>query len=131
MLDHSNLNICYLNARSLHKPIEDVRKDINYSSTDILIFTKTRFSPLEPNEMYSINCYSLFRNDISQYFGSGHPFGGTAICSRVLFVDGYPYAHNINEIEFTIIKTISHPNLTIIGLYHSPSIALSRLLSAL
>jgi hypothetical protein len=131
MLDHSELKICYLNARSLHRHIEDVRKDINYSSADILIFTETRFSPLDPDEIYSINGYSLFRNDISQYSGSGHPFGGTAIYSRVPFVDGYPYAHNINGIEFTIIKTISHPNLTIIGLYRSPSIALSHLLSAL
>jgi hypothetical protein len=45
MLDHSHLKICYLNARSLHKHIEDVRKDINYSSTDILIFTETQFRP--------------------------------------------------------------------------------------
>ena len=79
MLDHSNLNICYLNARSLHKHIEDVRKDINYFSTDILIFTDTRFIPLDPDKMYSINGYSLFRNDISQYSGSKQPFGGTAI----------------------------------------------------
>jgi hypothetical protein len=33
MLDHSDLKVCYLNARSLHKHIEDVQKDINYSST--------------------------------------------------------------------------------------------------
>ena len=91
MLDHSELKICYLNARSLHRHIEDVRKDINYSSADILIFTETRFSPLDPDEIYSINGYSLFRNDISQYSGSGRPFGGTAIYSRVPFVD----AHNI------------------------------------
>ena len=131
MLDHSDLKICYRNARSLHKHIEDVRKDINYSSTAILIFSETRFGPLDPDEMYSINGYSLFRNDISQCSGSGRSFGGTAINSRVPFVDGYPHAHNINGIELTIIKTISHPNLTIIALYRSPDVALSRLLSAL
>ena len=60
MLDHSDLKICYLNARSLHKHIEDVRKDPNYSSTDILIFTETRFSPLDPDEMYTIDGYRLF-----------------------------------------------------------------------
>ena len=49
MLDHSDLKVCYLNARSLHKHIEDVRKDISYSSTDIVIFTETRFSPLDPD----------------------------------------------------------------------------------
>ena len=131
MLDHSDLKVCYLNARSLHKHIEDVRKDINYSSTDIVIFTETRFSPLDPDEMYNINGYRLFRNDISQFSGPGRPYGGTAIYSRIPLKEGYPYAHNTNGIEFTIIKTESHPNLTIIGLYRSPSIALSRLLSAL
>ena len=56
-LHHSNLKICYLNARSLHKHIEDVQKDINYSSTDVLIFSETRFSPLDPDEMYNIDGY--------------------------------------------------------------------------
>jgi hypothetical protein len=71
MLDHSDLKVCYLNARSLHKHIEDVRKDINYSSIhDIVIFTETRISPLDPDEMYHINGYRLFRNDSSQFSGS-------------------------------------------------------------
>ena len=35
MLANTDLKMCYLNARSLHKHIEDVRKDINYLSVDI------------------------------------------------------------------------------------------------
>ena len=60
MLHHSDLKVCYLNSRSLHKHIEDVRKDINYSSTDISVFSETRFSPLDPDDMYNINGYMLF-----------------------------------------------------------------------
>ena len=60
MLNHSDLKVCYLNLRSLHKHIEDVRKDINYSSTDISVFSETRFSPLDPDDMYNINGYKLF-----------------------------------------------------------------------
>jgi hypothetical protein len=120
MLDHSDLKVCYLNARSLHKHIEDVQKDINYSSTDIVIFTETRFSPLDPDEMYNINGYRLFRNDTSQFSGPGRPYGGTAAYSRIPLKEGYPHSHNISGIEFTIIKTESHQNLTIIGLYRSP-----------
>ena len=48
LLNHSDLKVCYLNARSLHKHDvrkslhkQDVRKDINYSSTDISIFSET------------------------------------------------------------------------------------------
>jgi hypothetical protein len=81
--------------------------------------------------MYHINGYRLFRNDSSQFSGPGRPYGGTAVYSRIPLKEGYPHAHNISGIEFTIIKTESLPNLTIIGLYRSPSIALSRLLAAL
>ena len=63
MLENTDLKICYLNARSLHKHINDVRKDINYLSADILIFTETRFSPHDTDEMYPIEGYELFRND--------------------------------------------------------------------
>ncbi len=46
-------------------------------------------------------------------------------------IDGYPLAHIINGVEFTVIKKIDCPNLTIIGLYRSPKIAISHLLDAL
>ncbi len=130
-LDHSDLKICYLNARSLHKHIEDVRKDINYSSTDILIFSETRFSPLDADEMYSIDGYKLFRNDILNYSGPARPYGGTAVYSRIPLMDGYPLGRIKNGVEFTVIKTNDRPDLTIIGLYRSPKIAVSHLLDAL
>ncbi len=130
-LDHSDLKICYLNARSLHKHIEDVRKDTNYSSTDILIFSETRFSPLDADEMYCIDGYRLFRNDISNYSGPTRPYGRTAVYSRIPLIDGYPLTRSMNGVESTVIKTNDCPNLTIIGLCRSPKIAISRLLDAL
>ncbi len=113
-LDHLDLKICYLNARSLHKHIDDVRKDVNYSSTDILIFSETRFSPLDADEMYSIDGYRLFRNDLSNYSGPTRPYGGTAVYSRIPLIDGYPRARIINGVEFTVIKTNDRPDLTIL-----------------
>ena len=81
--------------------------------------------------MYNIDGYRLFRNDITNYSGPGRPYGGTVVYSQIPLVEGYPYARNINEIEFTVIKTADRPDLTIIGLYRSPKIAISRLLAAL
>ena len=63
MLGNTNLKICFLIARSLHKHIDDVRKDINYLSANISIFTETRFSRYDPDEMYAIEGCELFRND--------------------------------------------------------------------
>jgi len=57
------LKLCYLNARSLHRRIEDVCTDWNYSSTDVNIFSETRFSHSDDNSLYVIDNYTLFRND--------------------------------------------------------------------
>ena len=56
----SRLKLCYLNARSVHKQIQDLRKDLNYSSSDVNIFVETRFSSQDPDD---ISGYNLFRND--------------------------------------------------------------------
>ena len=42
-IPQTKFKICFLNARSLHKHIEDIRKDLNYVNTDISIFAETRF----------------------------------------------------------------------------------------
>lgn len=42
----SFLKLCYLNARSVYRHIQDLRGDLNYSSTDINIFAETRFGRL-------------------------------------------------------------------------------------
>jgi len=52
------LKLCYLNARSLHRHIEDVCTDLNYSSTDVNIFSETRFSHSDDNSLYVIDNYT-------------------------------------------------------------------------
>ena len=47
----------------VHKHIQGLRKDLNHSSSDINIFAETRFSSQDPNDLYDISGYSLFRND--------------------------------------------------------------------
>ena len=83
-LNPSDLNVCHLNARSLHKHIEDVRNYLNYSSCDIAIFTETRFSPFDDDEMYTINRFQLFRNDaMLNHNDNRRPYHGTAVYSKV------------------------------------------------
>jgi hypothetical protein len=40
--DQVSFKLCYLNARSLHKHIDDIRHDLNFANTDINIFSETR-----------------------------------------------------------------------------------------
>ena len=51
-LTGSLFKLCYLNARSVHGHIEDLRKDLTHSCADIYIFAETRFSCQDPNDMY-------------------------------------------------------------------------------
>lgn len=57
------LKLSYLNARSLHRHIEDVSNDLNYSSADVNIFSETRFSHSDHDSVYNIDNYGLFRSD--------------------------------------------------------------------
>ena len=129
MLQNTDLKISYLNARSLHKHIDDVRKDINYSSADILIFTETRFSPLDLNETHAIEGHELFRND--DILNVTRPFHGTAVYSRLPKLNGYPCARNYHGVEITILKTVECPHLMVIGIYTSPKLVLSSLMAAI
>ena len=129
-IDPSHLKVCYLNARSLHKHIGNVRNDFNFTSADIAIFSETRFCRFDDNEMYAIDGFQLFRND-GENQNNGRPYGGTALYSKVPLQDGYPYRRNIDGIEFTVVKIDSNNDLTIIGLYRSPTIPVAILCSAL
>ena len=55
MLANTDLKICYLNARSLHKHIEDVRKDINYhDADDYLYYESTSYSSIAFRWLWSV-----------------------------------------------------------------------------
>ena len=40
-----SLKVCFLNARSLNKHLSDILQDLDYTSTDVNIFSETRYSP--------------------------------------------------------------------------------------
>ena len=126
----SLLKLCYLNARSLHRHIEDIREDLNYLSADINIFTETRFSSKDNNDMYDIAGFVLFRNNLNSSNGS-RPHGGTAVYSKVPYLPGYPYCHNIHGVEMTVIKLASLEDWTIIGIYRSPNVPVRQLCEAI
>lgn len=62
--------------------IEDMCKDLNYSSTDISFFSETRFTNSDNNSIYTIDGYSLLRND-GQSNNTTRPFAGTVVYNRI------------------------------------------------
>ena len=113
----------------LHKHINDVRHDLNFTNTDINIFSETRFISSDNDTMYDIDGYNLFRNDGHSL--TSRPFGGMAVFSRVEFLPGYPCCQNVNGIEITIMKVMILPQVTIVGIYRSPAVPVQQLLEAL
>ena len=122
--------LCYLNTRSLHKHIDDVRNDLNYTNVDVNIFSETRLTGSDNDTMYKIDGYTLFRNDAQSPITS-RPYGGMAVYSRVEFIPGYPRSLNIMGIEITIMKLMILPHVTIIAIYRSPRIPVQQLCTAL
>ena len=49
--DQISFKLYFLNARSLHKHIDAVRKDLNYSSTDVNIFAETGYARSDNNDI--------------------------------------------------------------------------------
>ena len=117
MLDH------YINTK-------DVSSDLNYNSTDVSIFTETRFCSFDNSDAYVITGYELFRNDASAS-GSVRPYGGTAVYTRLDYYPGYPYTLNRNGIEITVLRFVMLPHITIVAVYRSPRIPVAQLCFAL
>ena len=96
-IDKSNIKVCYLNAHSLHKYMDDVRNDFNFISAEIAIFSETRFSLFDEDERYTNDSFRLFQNDGDMNFhSSDRPYGCTAMYTKVPLIQGYPYSRNIN-----------------------------------
>lgn len=131
-----SFKMCFLNARSLHRHIEDVRKDLNYSATDVNIFSETRFSHFDCDNLYLIKDeqYTLFRNDAPSRNSQNtciRPFGGTAVYSRLDYYPGYPYCSNRNDVDITILRFMIIPHVTIVAVYRSPSVSVRETCDAI
>ena len=83
-IDKSNIKVCYLNARSLHKHIDDVRNDFNFVSAEVAIFSETRFSPFDEDERYTIDSFRLFRNYGDMSFHSSGSMNGISMVLNLL-----------------------------------------------
>lgn len=129
--DKTAFKVCFLSTRSFHRHIDDIRKDMNYTSIDVNIFSESRLSHLDKDAENAITGYTLFRNDNRSTGINARPYGGTAVYSKTSFAPGYPLCKNSNGIEITIIKVVTIPNLTIIGVYRSPKVPVTHMCTAL
>ena len=77
--------------------------------------------------MYTLNGFSLFRNDGTSIANNIKPYGGTAVYSQIDYYPGYPYCSNGTGIEITVMRFLNLPHISIIGLYRSPRVPVMQL----
>ena len=128
--DQRAIKLCFLNARSLHKHINDIVADKNYLSTDVTVFAETRFHHADSNAMYEIGQYTLFRNDDTSNQNQ-RPYDGTAVYSRLDYYPGYPFHCNRNGVEITVLRLMVAPHITITAIYRSPKVPMIQFCRAL
>lgn len=80
--------------------------------------------------MYTLEGFTLFRND-GQSSSSNRPYGGTAVYSKLKFAPGFPYRHNRNGIEITVLRLSVLANVNIIVIYRSQTVPVHQMCLAL
>lgn len=59
----TKFQIIYHNVRSLHKHVEDVKRDVLFKNANILAFSETRLTETDISALYEIDGYNLHRYD--------------------------------------------------------------------
>ena len=130
-MSQSCFKMYFLNARSLHRHFKDVQKDLDLTSAHIAIFSETRFSSCDSDNMYAIHGFKLFRNDSPHSNSCTRPYGSMALYVKVPVSLNYFYCENSNGIEVIVFRATALEQFTVIGLYRSPKVPMTQLCAAL
>ena len=123
----------FLNARSLHKHFVDVASDFDLPAADIAFYAETIFSIFDRNEEFSIDNFTMFRNDAPTSTPEQRPHHGTAVFTHnnCTHAQQYPQTFNIYGVEITLVKLVQFPFLVVVSLYRSQRVPLGQLYEAL
>ena len=122
--------IIFLNANSLHRHIEDVRKDFNFKSADIACFCETRFQHTDSDESTSLPRFYTYRQDSTTQQGNHRPAYGLALYSKRKFPANFPKNFNSKSVEMTILK-LKKPDITLVVVYKPPKSKVDFLLQSI
>lgn len=115
----------YINVRSLHKHIADIRNDYNICASDLTILAETRIDNYDDYTFYDIDKFFTFFNNADKK-ARRRPSHGTAVYTKYPFLQKHPKVENERNIELTIIKLQPLKDISIIAVYRSPNSLLTR-----
>jgi len=121
------IKIAFLNSRSLHAHINDVKHDHDLLNMDIIALCETRLVSGDSNLAYDLPDYKMVRNDQEQTENRRPPHG------MILYIN----QRFVNEITNTILNTednfesisVSRHGAQYVFLYRSPSLTLEQTLA--
>lgn len=96
--DVTKYQIIYLNVRSLHKHVEDVKKYVLFKNANILAFSLTRLSETDISALYETDRYNLYRYDEKKDDINDRPYHGLAVC--------YKHSMTFKNLTFFLIDIV-------------------------
>ena len=96
--------------RLLHLHVDDVLSDFNVQAADINLFVETALRSKHNNDVYTLQGYKFFRNDIEPHIVSKTLYGSAVYIRNSVDVFTPPFRCNYGEVEITII-VINHPTI--------------------
>lgn len=115
------------NTRSLHKHIDDIRKDFNLLSSDLIALSETHLLDSDRNETFALHGYRLYRFDSTQ--NSGHRSShGLALYVKDSLNICYCSRETIENIQVFSLNVVLYSGKTVklIFLYIPPKLNLTK-----
>ena len=125
-----SLKVVYLNTRSLHKHILDVKSSHNMLASDIVIIAETQLKTSDDNSNYQLRDHShILRND-QQYSGKTRPAHGLIgyVHDGMRVLEEHKYtSEKFEAIHMCVHKQNLSEPLQVVGIYVSPQISFQEL----
>ena len=125
-LSCDHIKVAYLNTRSLHAHINDVRSDHNLKDMDIFVISESRLYPNESDDSYHIDNFEMYRNDQKSYTGQNRPPHGIVAYVHKNLTSVKHFTYSTNDIEATFIIT---ENKQYVFIYKAPSCSMTLLVA--
>ncbi|WAR20693.1 PIF1-like protein [Mya arenaria] len=128
--DHpEHFKLAFVNARSLHRHIEDVRADRNVLAADVACFCETRFQDNDFINDTSLNNFVQYRQDYEQSTSRSRPPYGLAVHSKTSFTSG-PFNES-KQAEIAVFRVEGQEDVTFVFIYKPPRISAKALIEIL
>ncbi|KAK3099796.1 hypothetical protein FSP39_009735 [Pinctada imbricata] len=121
--NEGNLKIVYLNARSLHRHLPDIKCDININVSDVAIFSETRLCERDSQDATSLTSHPYQYRFDGSCAGDNRPYHGLNIYSKqeLIVID----QSKRNNIEIVLAET--NMGISVIAVYKPPTVSSTAL----